>query len=366
MENQNAIIIDIVPKWILEVDLDDRLCELENLVNTYWSIAIIKKIQKKDIPNYKTYIWTWKLEEIANLWKENNVSLLIIWNMLKSQQLWNVNKILKKHWDSMVARDRVDLILKIFDKHATSPEARLQIELAAIKHLWPRIFGMWFELSRQWGGIWTKWIWETNTEIMKRHLQFREKKIIEKLKKYENTRELHRNARTKKNLKTIWIVWYTNVWKSSLLNKLTKKWALAENKLFATLGTNVWKAYLSKTKCEVLINDTIWFIRDLPPNLIKAFASTLEDSIKSQWLIHLIDSSDPKIWEKIEIVDNILDKIWASQPKIYVFNKIDLISKYKIRNLKKKFQHLCPIFISTEIVMNLDHLKDEIGKLIEW
>ena len=126
-----------------------------------------------------------------------------------------------------------------------------------------------------------------------------------------------------------WVVGYTNAWKSTLTNTLTKKWVLAEDKLFATLWTSVWKMWLPTEDGrgkEVLINDTIWFIRDLPPNLIDAFYSTLEDSIESQILLHVIDANDPKLWEKIEVVEDILTTIWAKQKRIYVFNKIDYLS----------------------------------------
>jgi len=199
-------------------------------------------------------------------------------------------------------------------------EARLQIELAAIKHMWPRIFGMGMELSKQWwssggGGGAMRWLWETNTERMKRHLKDKQIKIKEKLKEFEQMRNLHRQSRIRKWLPIIWIVWYTNAWKSSLLNILTKKWVLAENKLFATLWTNVWKMFLFTDMekwigKEVLLNDTIWFIRDLPPKLIDAFSSTLEDSIESKFLFHIIDASDPFVQERINVVNEILDDIW--------------------------------------------------------
>ena len=191
--------------------------------------------------------------------------------------------------------------------------------------MWPRIYDMWMELWKQ---SW-KWKWETNTEIMKRHLQRRELSIREELEHYAKVRAEHRKNRNRKWLNTIWVVGYTNAWKSTLTNSLTKKWVLAEDKLFATLWTSVWKMWIPWNKSnnfrwkEYLVNDTIWFIRDLPPELIDAFTSTLEDSIEADLLLHTIDASDPKIKEKIKVVDDILENIWATQKKIYVFNKID-------------------------------------------
>lgn len=228
----------------------------------------------------------------------------------------------------------MDLILKIFERHAVSTEARLQIELASIKHMGPRIFGMGMELSRQGGGTGGaggragRGIGETNTERMKRHLKEHEFRLRKKLEEYKNVRSLHRQGRLRKGLNTVGIVGYTNAGKSSLMQRLTGKDAYVADKLFATLGTQVGKMYLATEDGrgkEILINDTIGFIRDLPPELIDAFSSTLEDSIHAQVLIHLIDASDPLVVEKIQIVDEILEQIGADQKKLYVFNKMDKV-----------------------------------------
>lgn len=376
LEYQNltlkVFIADILPlENRNEIDMQARMEEVENLVNTYGWVVILKHIQKRWNPDYKNYIWSWKLDEIIQEMKESGANLLILWNILKPIQIHNINEKLKtikaKAWD------RVDLILKIFEKNAKTMESRLQIELASIKHMWPRIFGMSGELGSQWSG-WAKlsrWKWETNTQIMKRHLKERELHIKKDLEQYKKVRAEHRKARAKKWLNTVWIVGYTNAGKSSLMNFLTGKWVLSEDKLFATLGTSVWKMYIENNYNEtgefirpkdILINDTIWFIRDLPPNLIEAFASTLEDSIESNILLHVIDASDPKIEEKIKVVDDILQQIWAHQKKIYVLNKIDLISKEKLWELKDKFKDLQPIFISTYSGNGVENLKKEILK----
>ncbi len=377
-EKLKVFIADIVPnKCCKRENMEDRMIEVENLVNTFGWLVILKHIQKRWIPDYKTYIWNWKLEEIANEMKLKWANLLIFWNILKSHQIYNINNILRKFWAK--AWDRVDLILKIFERHAKTKESRLQIELASIKHMWPRIFGMWMELSRQWwGSKLARWKWETNTEIMKRHLKKREIAIKKELEKYQNVRNIHRKWRKKKGFFTIWIVWYTNAGKSSLLNALTSKWVLAENKLFATLWTSIWKMYIKSEEIklsikkkfrlnnyewfEMLLNDTIWFIRDLPPNLIEAFRSTLEDSIESDLLLHVVDISDKKVEEKIKVVDDILDKIWAKQTKIYIFNKIDLVNN--IEKLKIKFLDFNPVFVSSYKKKGLKELKKEILKKI--
>lgn len=369
-----VILVDIVPSWSKQEEYDDRMLELENLVSTYWSLVVLHKVQKRYVPDYDTYVWSWKLDEIRMLWDELKADVVIIWNILKPSQIYNINHFFEKNKSKLKAWDRVDLILKIFEQHASSPEARLQIELASIKHMWPRIFWMWMELSRQWwSGSWwgwwaTRWLWETNTEIMKRHLKEKERKILEKLKTYENMRSVHRQSRKRKELPTVWIVWYTNAWKSCLLNVLTHKWALSEDKLFATLGTNVWNLYLQSETWEwreILLSDTIWFIRDLPPELIKAFSSTLEDSVESNLLLHVIDWSDPKIEEKIKIVEDTLDSIWAKQRRLYVINKIDLLNEEELSNIRKKLSYLNPIFVSSYSKKWLDDLKDSMLKFFK-
>ncbi len=356
LEKIKTIIVDIAQPQTTTEELDHRMGELESLVSTYGGVTIIKKIQRKTVPDYRTFIGSGKLDEIIALGDELWAELLIIGNIMKPAQIWNVNEILRKKKSKMQAWDRVDLILKIFALHAVSPESKLQIELAAIKHMGPRIFGMGMELSRQGGGSKNaKWQGETNTEIMKRHLREKEDFIREKLKTYERTRSLHRAHRKRKNLATVGIVGYTNAGKSTFFNLLTQKWVLAQDKLFATLGTSVWKVYIDrpcnnsfKNDCseafpypcgvEILLNDTIGFIQDLPPDLIAAFRSTLEDSLEADILLHVVDAHDPWIEEKIQIVNDTLDKIGASQQRFLIYNKIDLMTDEQKSQLKSQWK----------------------------
>lgn len=381
VENQpilKVFLVDLVDKQTNREILEDRMRELENLVNTYGGVVVLQKYQKKDHPDLRTYVGKGKLEEIIADMLRLEANLLVIGNALKPAQIYAINEKLREVSeehnlkDKMVAWDRIDLILKIFEKHAESGEARLQIELAAIKHMGPRIYGMGMELSRQWGssgsgGGATRGIGETNTERMKRHLKEKVLKIEKKLVEYQQMRKLHRDSRKKKGMPTIWIVGYTNAGKSSLLNALTNKGVLAENKLFATLGTNVGKCYLITNPetwlgKEVLLNDTIGFIRDLPPKLIKSFSSTLEDSIESDLLLHVIDVSDIFVQERIEVVHQVLSDIGAHQPKILVFNKLDQASDEQIAMLREKYVDYECVFISVKEKMWFEELRD---KLIE-
>ncbi len=379
VENQPTLrvfLADIVDKQTKKEILDDRMRELENLVNTYWGVVVLQKYQKKDFPDLKTYVGKGKLEEIIADMLRLEANLLIIGNALKPSQIYQINEKLRlvseenNLKDKMVAWDRIDLILKIFEKHAESGEARLQIELAAIKHMGPRIYGMGMELSRQGGssgsgGGATRGIGETNTERMKRHLKEKVLKIEKKLVEYEQMRKLHRDSRKKKGMPTIGIVGYTNAGKSSLLNAMTNKGVLAENKLFATLGTNVGKCYLITNPetwlgKEVLLNDTIGFIRDLPPKLIKSFSSTLEDSIESDLLLHVIDASDPFVDERIEVVHQVLADIGAHQDKILVFNKCDLIDEQRKTDLASQYSDFQCVFISVKEGLGFDKLRERL------
>ncbi len=147
-----TIIIDIAPTNTTREDLDLRMVELASLVSTYGGITIVQEVQKRDTPEYRTYVGTGKLDEVIAQGEELGAELIVIGNIMKSSQIYQVNEILRKKGSKIVAWDRVDLILKIFALHATSPEAKLQIELAAIKHMGPRIYGMGMDLSRQGGG----------------------------------------------------------------------------------------------------------------------------------------------------------------------------------------------------------------------
>lgn len=374
-----VFLVDIVDKSTKVEILADRMKELKNLVETYGWLVILEEYQKKDLPDPKTYIWKWKLDEIIDWMLANDANLLIVWNSLKPSQIYQLNEKLRliseEKWlkDKMEARDRIDLILKIFEKHATSGESRLQIELAAIKHMGPRIYRMWLDLSKQWwSASWwswwaTRWAWETNTEVMKRHLKEKVRKIEHKLEEYTRTRSLHREARRKRWMPTVGIVGYTNAGKSSLLNALTKKWVLAEDKLFATLNSNVWNLYIITDPItgrwkEILLNDTIGFIRDLPPKLIKSFSSTLEDSIESDLLLHVIDASDPYLEDRIKVVNEILTDIWATQPQILVFNKIDKLEKEKKAEIIQHFSAPNAVFTSVKDGLGLEDLKKILSK----
>lgn len=356
-----AILVDIIPPNTTPEDSLARLNELESLLVTYGGFVIVRKIQKKQVPDYKTYIGKGKVEELLQDALDLEAEFIIINNLLKPQQLYNLEEVFQKH--EVKVWDKIDLILKIFSKHATTKEAKLQIELASLRHLGPRIFRMGLELTRQAGGIGTRGKGETNIEIMKRHIATRERKIKTDLKKIAKNQEGQRSKRQDQGFKTVAIVGYTNAGKSRLLQSLTNKKVKIKDEFFATLDSRIGKVYLPDMQQSVLISDTIGFIRDIPPELIEAFHSTLAETIYSDLLLHVIDCSDFEISWKIEVVNEVLSKLGCSEkPIIHVFNKMDLLGPARKKDIIKEFNHLNPVFVSAEERTNLEVLKKGIGK----
>lgn len=371
---ERALLIDIVDLGSDHKEAELRLNELDSLVKTYGGVSVLKVYQKRAKPAYRTYVGEGKIKELLDeLGGADGVDVIILNNILKPRQIYNLEEIctnyeierLKSQSRFETPRkikvwDRVDLILKIFDKHAVTAEAKLQIELASIKHMGPRIFGMGLELSRQAGGIGTVGIGETNIEIMKRHLQKRTKLIEEKITNYGEIQRRQRETRKDRNTRTVALAGYTNAGKSTLIKALTKKKDVyIADELFATLDSKVGELFTQRftspsqtesyedysKKPKFMIADTIGFIQDLPPDLIKAFKTTLAEIIDADLILHVIDVNDINIHLKIRVVEEILDELLGEKktPKIYVFNKADLISSkpWQEEDRQKYLDELC-------------------------
>ncbi len=366
-----AILIDVVPPRTDPKIAERRLLELESLTDTFGGIVVVKLLQKKDSPNYRTYIGPGKIDELITLAKAEKATLIVVNNLLKPRQMYELNQKLRPH--KLVAWDRVDLILKIFQQHAKTVEAKLQIKLAAIDHMGPRIFGMGMEMMQQVGGVGVRGgQGETNTELMKRHLTKEAEHVKKELEKIGRTRKLHRDRRARLGLQTVSIVGYTNAGKSSLLNALTRKGAYVADALFATLDTRVGKILIPRSAekeeavpeiTPVLASDTIGFIQDLPPQLIQAFRSTLDETVAADLLLHVIDVSDTYMSEKIEEVEGVLAQLELEHAQaIYVFNKMDRVKRIAKATLLKKYKEKTPVFVSAVTGDGLEDLKYMIGK----
>ncbi len=335
--------------------------ELESLIDTLGGKIIDRVIQKLNNPDMATFVGKGKVQEIAQIVKEKKIDVVVLNNTAKPKQVFNLKTALQVANPNIEVLDRVDLILHIFDKHAVTKEAKLQIELARMRYMGPRIYGMGFVMSRQGGGIGTSGVGETNTELMKRHWRNEIKKVNDELGKLSEIREKRIERRKKEGYKTVSIVGYTNAGKSNLFNKLTGKDVLVENALFATLDSVVGEVYLFELSQKVLFTDTIGFIRNLPPRLIQAFKSTLLESIHADVILHLIDASDHESFEKIKVVEEIIKDLGIDESKVmYVFNKIDKISKAEIDRLEEDYRQYSPIFISVKENQGLERLMKEI------
>ncbi len=335
---KTALLIDIsLPQKTSDAEMENKKYELESLVKTYGDFTVHTTWVKKAEVDKKFFLREGVLQEAIAYCKENDIQIIILGNILKPRQIWDLTEVLRD--EDIEVWDRVDLILHIFSNHAQSSEAKLQIQLAKIRHMGPRIFGMGGdELSRQSN---TRGKGETNTEIMKRHLRQEEKNIEKKLEKVRKTKCLHRQNRKRNQKETVALVGYTNAGKSRTMNVLTKKGVTVKDALFQTLDTRLGLMFLPKSFREIFIADTIGFIANLPPNLIAAFQSTLSESVNADVLLHVVDVSDDRFEEKIEVVDDILEKLEISDKKqILIFNKIDAITEKTAEDLHEYVSEL--------------------------
>lgn len=324
---------------------------------------MVKAIQRRAKPDYQTFIGKGKAEELVAQGKLLGADLLIVNEILKPQQIFNLEELLRPA--KIQVWDRIDLILHIFEKHAKTAEAKLEIELARVRHMGPRIFNMGGELGRQRGGTGTMGgSGEGNTEAMKRHLREREKSVLQKLEKYQGVRDQHQQHRRRQEKRTVAIVGYTNAGKTSLLNSLGKKREYAANKLFATLDTRVADVYIPELQQTILLSDTIGFIQGLPPSLIQAFRSTLSEAAAADLLLHVIDAADPKMAEKIAVVESVLESLQiADHPRMYVFNKIDAASN---RERLRRDLGQCGVLVSAHSGDGLLELKSAIARTLTF
>lgn len=352
-----AVLADVIHYTTSKAEAEDRLSELADLTRTYGGFAVVKSIQRRAKPDYRTFVGKGKVQEILDTHPEHKADVLVVNEILKPSQIYNLEEHLRPV--KMKVWDRIDLILHIFDKHALSAEAKLQIELARIRHMGPRIYNLGAQLGRQRGGTGTRGgAGEMNTEVMKRHLREQERKILERLAGYEGQHAEQRKNRSRNAFKTLAIVGYTNAGKTSLLNTLTKRREYAADKLFATLDTRTGELYLPNRRATVLISDTIGFIQGLPPQLIQAFRSTLSEALHADMLLHVIDATDPRMDMKIAVVEEILADMGLSQrPMLRVYNKLDEVKNHARGNDNE-------VCVSAHTRAGLDALREMIEKNI--
>lgn len=319
-EFEKAVLVAVDTDDMREGECEVSLAELERLLDTAGGSVFAKVVQALDHPNPKTCIGSGKLAELSELCKANDIRLVIFDLELSPAQIKNIEDGLD--CDARVL-DRSMLILDIFALHATSAEGKLQVELAQLKYTAPRLVGKGAELSRLGGGIGTRGPGESKLEIDRRHLKRRAEQLEAELADLDRGRLTQRKARERSGIKKVAIVGYTNAGKSTLLNKLTDAGILAEDKLFATLDPTTRK-YTLPCGVDILLTDTVGFIRNLPHHLIKAFKSTLDEAVFADIIMIIVDASDPEAMSQLDVTEKLLGELGAAdKPILYVYNKCD-------------------------------------------
>lgn len=322
LKEKYAILVTIAESGSMLDECERSLAELERLLNTAGGTSYAKVIQVKDKFDPRTCIGKGKVEEISEMCKSNDISLVIFDFELSPAQIRNLENDIG---GDVTVIDRSMLILDIFALHAVSGEGKLQVELAQLRYSAPRLTGKGIELSRQGGGIGSRGPGESKLETDRRHLHEKIVSLEKKLAELEHNRSVMRAQRDRSGLPKIALVGYTNAGKSTLLNKMTGSDVLAEDKLFATLDPTTRKMEL-ETGESILLTDTVGFIRKLPHHLVKAFKSTLDEVVYADILLVVSDINDPEVAEHLEVTKSVISELGASdKPIIYVYNKCDLL-----------------------------------------
>ena len=314
---ENALLVSVdTGDFDAEVSID----ELEELASTAGAVTVGKVIQKKEAPEKATFVGVGKLAEIIAFCQSNEVDLLIFDSELSPSQQRNLEKL-----TGIRVIDRTMLILDIFAQRARSSEGKLQVELAQLRYQLPRLAGQGTSLSRLGGGIGSRGPGETKLESDKRHIRRRIQKLEEDLQAMEKRRHQMRKRREKDSVQTVAIVGYTNAGKSTLMNALTDAGVLAENKLFATLDPTS-RALILPDGRQVMLIDTVGFIRRLPHKLVEAFKSTLEEAASATLVLNVCDASDEHAAEHLEVTKRLLSELgYEDKPIISVMNKCDKV-----------------------------------------
>ncbi len=339
--------------------LQDSLNELSELADTAGADVVGNGIQKLERPVAGTFIGPGKAEEFAQYCRGADVDTVIFDDELSPAQNRNLEKVF-----GCKVLDRTALILDIFAQRARTREGKLQVELAQLQHLFPRLTRFWSHLSRQKGGIGMRGgEGETQLETDRRRVQDRIARISEELEIVRRQRATQRAGRQRNLWPLASIVGYTNAGKSTLLNTLTGSTALAEDKLFATLDPMTRRLRLPSNQ-NVLLSDTVGFIRKLPHGLVEAFKATLEEVVQAELLLHVVDVSHPQANEQILAVNTVLEEIGAEgKPTLMVFNKIDCFESDALLN---QYLNRFPtgVGVSAKMGRGIPELLAELGGLL--
>ena len=336
-------------------NVEESLDELEELASTAGAVTVGKIIQKREAVHPGTYIGKGKIEEVRAMVYAMDATGIICDDELSPAQLNN----LERELDCKVM-DRTLLILDIFAARAITSEGKIQVELAQLRYRAARLVGLRESLSRLGGGIGTRGPGEKKLETDRRLIRTRISALKQELTQVEKHRELIRSSRARGNMKTAAIVGYTNAGKSTLLNKLTGSDVLSEDKLFATLDPTTRLLNL-KDGQQILLTDTVGFIHKLPHHLVEAFKSTLEEAKYADYIIHVVDSSNPQAEMQMHVVYETLRELGVMGKKIItLFNKQDAPGAFVLRDFKSDYT----LKISAKTGQGRDDLNNLLEKLL--
>lgn len=297
---------------------EQTLAELAALVETAGAQPVARMLQTRPAPDAKTFIGEGKVEEVRQMAEANDAELIIFDNELSPSQM----RVLEEQTGRTIL-DRSALILDIFAQRARTGEGKLQVELAQYQYILPRLAGLGHAMSRLGGGIGTRGPGESKLESDRRHIRRRIDKLRADLEQVRQVRAVQRRQRKKTELPMVAIVGYTNAGKSTLLNQLTNAGIEANDRLFDTLDPTTRKKRISDTQ-EILLSDTVGFIRKLPHHLVSAFKATLEELAYADLLLHVVDVSDPDWQIQVETVEQVIAQLGAQEiPRVMVYNKAD-------------------------------------------
>jgi len=361
-EEKKALLVGVFDQKSSKEICHDHLDELENLCDTYGIEVIDRMCSPLRTIESATYIGSGKTQEIAHVCKEKRLNIVIFDEEISAHQQRNLEKIF-----GVIVIDRTELILGVFEKRAHTKEAKIQIELAQLRYQLPRLKRMWTHLSRQrtggGSGGHLKGEGEKQIEIDKRLVKRRIHRLEDLLENVKKNRQVQRSQRQKSQIPTFAIVGYTNAGKSTLLNALTDAGVLVEDKLFATLDTTTRKYTLPNSQ-QVLLIDTVGFIRKIPHLLVAAFTSTMEEATEADILIHLVDIADPEAEDKIKASHKVLEELKAlDKPTIMCLNKIDLLETNQPL-MKLRLQFPFTVALSATTQEGFDQLTEQMVKMI--